>query len=163
MLKRKWRQELPLHTMILPGLAFIIAFSYIPMAGIVLAFQKFIPAKGLFGDQKWIGLDNFKYVMDLPGFYQVLWNTFYISSLKLLFGLIVPIVFAILLNELRGKFLKRSIQTAIYLPHFLSWVILGGILVDMLSPSGGIVNSILQSIGLEPIFFLGIIAGSPRH
>jgi putative aldouronate transport system permease protein len=155
MVKRKWRQELPLHVMILPGLAFIIAFSYIPMTGIVIAFQKFIPARGLFGDQKWIGLDNFRYVMNLPGFYQVLWNTLYISSLKLLFGLVVPIVFAILLNELRGKFLKRSIQTAIYLPHFLSWVILGGILVDMLSPSGGIVNSVLQAFGLEPIFFLG--------
>ncbi|MFC5449870.1 ABC transporter permease [Paenibacillus aestuarii] len=152
---RKLRREIPLHLMILPALVMIILFSYVPMAGIVIAFQKFIPAKGLFGHQQWIGLNNFKYVINLPSFTQVLWNTLFISSLKLVLGLIVPIVFAILLNELKNEVIKRSVQTTIYLPYFMSWVVLGGILIDILSPSGGIVNNILVSLGFNKIFFLG--------
>jgi len=150
-----WKRELQLHFMILPGLLFIAVFSYVPMAGIVIAFQKFIPAKGLFGNQRWVGWDNFNYVIDLPSFTQVFWNTLSISSMKLILGLIVPIIFAILLNELKNELVKRSVQTAIYLPYFLSWVVLGGILIDLLSPSGGIVNSLLGSIGVKPVFFLG--------
>lgn len=151
----RFRRELPLHLMILPGLLFIFVFSYIPMGGLVIAFQKFIPAKGLFGDQQWIGLDNFRYVFNLPSFKKVIWNTLYISSLKLILGLIVPIVFALLLNELKNQAVKRSVQTIIYLPYFLSWVVLGGILIDILSPSRGIVNGFLGWFGIEPVFFLG--------
>ncbi|QUL57114.1 sugar ABC transporter permease [Paenibacillus tritici] len=154
-MRAKLRKELPLHLMLVPGLVMIILFSYVPMAGVVIAFQKFIPAKGLFGDQKWIGLDNFEYVMNLPSFTQVLWNTLFISSLKLILGLIIPLVFAILLNELTSNWIKRSVQTAIYLPYFLSWVVLGGILIDILSPSGGIVNEFLGWFGVSKIFFLG--------
>ncbi|WP_214630287.1 ABC transporter permease [Paenibacillus agaridevorans] len=151
----KTRRELPLHLMIVPGLVFIILFSYVPMAGIVIAFQKFIPAKGLFGDQQWVGWSNFEYVMHLPSFSQVLLNTLLIAGSKLILGLLVPIVFAILLNEVKNAVLKRTVQTTIYLPYFLSWVVLGGILVDILSPSGGIVNGLLTSLGLPKIFFLG--------
>ncbi|MBX4148449.1 ABC transporter permease [Paenibacillus lautus] len=154
-MKAKWRRELPLHVMILPGLILIVLFSYIPMAGITIAFQRFIPAKGLFGDQQWVEWDNFEYVMSLPNFKQVLWNTLFISSFKLILGLIVPIVFAVLLNELKNNVIKRSVQTAIYLPYFLSWVVLGGILIDILSPSGGIVNGFLGLLGIPKIFFLG--------
>ncbi|URN93120.1 MAG: ABC transporter permease subunit [Candidatus Pristimantibacillus lignocellulolyticus] len=154
-MRAKLIKELPLHLMILPGLIFIILFSYIPMSGIVIAFQKFIPAKGLFGDQKWVGWDNFEYVMSLPSFTQVMWNTLFIASVKLILGLIIPIIFAILLNELKNQVIKRSIQTAIYLPYFLSWVVLGGILIDILSPSGGIVNWFLDMLGISKIFFLG--------
>jgi ABC-type polysaccharide transport system, permease component len=125
------------------------------MAGLIIAFQKFIPAKGLFGKQKWIGLDNFKYILDLPNFGSIIWNTVYISLIKIILGLIVPIIFAILINEVKNSVFKRTIQTSIYLPHFLSWVILGGILIDILSPSGGLVNNFLQQLGLKPIFFLG--------
>ncbi|ULL16514.1 sugar ABC transporter permease [Paenibacillus sp. H1-7] len=152
--KKMWR-ELPLHLMMLPGLVLIVLFSYVPMAGIIIAFQKFIPAKGLFGDQRWVGLDNFRYVMNLPSFSQVLWNTLFISGLKLILGLIVPIIFAILLNELKNEVIKRSVQTTIYLPYFLSWVVLGGILIDILSPSSGIVNQLLGAFGINKIFFLG--------
>lgn len=141
--------------MILPGFILLLVFSYLPMAGIVIAFQKFIPAKGLFGHQKWIGLDNFKYVLDLPNFGSVIWNTISIAVMKIILGLVIPIIFAILINEVTSNALKRSVQTLIYLPHFLSWVVLGGILIDILSPSGGIVNGLLKSIGIEPIFFLG--------
>ncbi len=125
------------------------------MAGIVIAFQKFIPAKGLFGNQKWIGLDNFRYVLDLPNFGSVVWNTIAIAVMKIILGLVIPIIFAILINEVTNNGLKRSIQTLIYLPHFLSWVVLGGILIDILSPSGGIVNGLIKLLGFEPIFFLG--------
>lgn len=154
-MRAKWRRELPLHLMILPGLMLIVLFSYIPMAGVMIAFQKFIPAKGLFGEQKWVGWDNFEYVMNLPNFTQVLWNTLFISGFKLILGLVVPIIFAILLNELKNNLIKRSVQTAIYLPYFLSWVVLGGILIDILSPSGGIVNEFLGLFGISKIFFLG--------
>ncbi len=151
----KIRRELPLHFMILPGFVLLLIFSYLPMAGIVIAFQKFIPAKGLFGAQKWIGLDNFNYVMQMPNFWGIIRNTVTISAMKIVFGLFVPIVVAILLNEMRQARLKRSIQTIIYLPHFLSWVVLGGIFIDILSPGDGLVNNLIQSLGGQPIFFLG--------
>ncbi|WP_336772098.1 ABC transporter permease [Paenibacillus sp. MMO-58] len=141
--------------MILPGFLFVILFSYVPMAGIIIAFQRFIPAKRLFGDQQWVGLKNFKYVMSLPNFDNILWNTFYIASLKVILGLIVPIVIALLLNEMKHVLLKRSIQTAIYLPHFLSWVVLGGIFIDILSPTNGLINTLINKLGFDSIFFLG--------
>lgn len=155
MQKRSWKRELPLHVMILPGFLFLLLFNYLPIGGIIIAFQKFIPAKGLFGDQDWIGLRNFEYVMNLPNFDNIMWNTFYIAMMKVILGLLVPIVIAILLNEVRHMALKRGVQTAIYLPHFLSWVVLGGIFIEILSPNDGLVNRALQSFGIEPIFFLG--------
>lgn len=140
--------------MILPGFALLIVYHYIPMFGITLAFQNFKPTHGLFGS-KWVGFDNFKYMMALPNIYQVIWNTIYIAVMKVIAGLVFPILIALLLNEIRIRFIKRSIQTLIYLPHFLSWIILGGILIDILSPSTGIVNLSLQWLGFQPVFFLG--------
>ncbi|MFD0714731.1 ABC transporter permease [Paenibacillus sp. GCM10027626] len=150
----KLKREIPLHVMLVPGIIVTLIYSYFPMVGIIFAFQKFIPVQGLFGS-KWVGLDNFRYVMQMPDFWQVLWNTFYIATMKIIAGQIVPIAIALLLNEMKCKFIKRGVQTLIYLPHFLSWVILGAILVDILSPSEGFVNQVLQSFGLNPIFFLG--------
>lgn len=157
--KRKYtaamfRRELPLHFMILPGLALVLLFSYVPMGGLVMAFQDFIPSKGLFGDQKWCGLENFRFVFSLPGFNRALQNTIIIAFWKIVLGLLVPIVFALLLNEIRSVRVSKFVQTICYLPYFMSWVILGGILVDVLS-TGGIVNQALNSLGLDSIFFLG--------
>lgn len=140
--------------MLIPGLIAIIIFSYVPMFGVAIAFQNFIPAKGIF-ESKWVGLDNFRYMLDLPDFYQIIWNTLFIASMKIVVGLIVPVTIAILLNEIRKEAYKRSLQTMIYLPYFLSWVILSGILIDILSPSTGVVNMFLEWIGLDSIFFLG--------
>ncbi len=154
MTSKKRLQELPLHLMILPGLICVFIFSYIPMFGIVMAFQKFVPAKGIF-NSKWVGLANFEYMLNLPNIYSVLFNTVFIAVMKIIAGLIVPIVFALLLNEVGKNTFKRTIQTMIYFPHFLSWVILGGILIDVLSPSSGVVNQFLAVLGIEPIFFLG--------
>ncbi|WP_214628299.1 ABC transporter permease [Paenibacillus agaridevorans] len=152
--KAKTKRELPLHFMLLPGALLLIVYSYIPMTGVVIAFQKFVPINGLFGS-KWIGLDNFRYVLQMPDIWQVLWNTVFIASMKIIVGQIVPIAIALLLNEMRNALIKRGVQTLIYLPHFLSWVILGAILVDILSPSQGIVNQVLGAVGLEPVYFLG--------
>lgn len=153
--KNKLLRELPLHLMLLPAVVFLFIFHYLPMAGITIAFQKFIPAKGLFGPQQWIGLSNFEYVFKLPSFIGVIWNTVYISLMKIILGLLVPIIIAIMLNEVKQKRLKTYIQTAVYLPHFLSWVVLGGIFIDIFSPSNGLINRLITALGGKPIFFLG--------
>jgi putative aldouronate transport system permease protein len=124
------------------------------MLGIIMAFQKFNPMRGIL-KSPWVGLDNFKYMFLMPDTLQVIWNTFFIAVMKIVLGIIVPIIFALLINELRSRRLKRVVQSTLYLPHFLSWVILSGIMIDILSPSKGIVNQVLQVFGIEPIFFLG--------
>lgn len=149
-----FKKELPLHLMLLPAVVVVLIFSYGPIAGLVMAFQDFQPAVGWFGSP-WTGLDNFKYLLLLPGSLQSLWNTIYIAFMKGLFGLLAPLTAALLLNELRSVHYKRTLQTILYLPHFLSWVILSGILIDVLSPSSGIVNAFLKLLGLQPVFFLG--------
>jgi len=146
--------ELPLHFMILPGLILILIYSYGPMFGFIIAFQKFVPAKGFF-DSQFAGLDNFRYLLEMPESRRIVVNTMWIALMKIVAGMIAPIVTALLLNEVRKEVFKRGIQTIIYLPHFLSWIILGGILIDILSPTSGIVNQVLGWLGISPIYFLG--------
>jgi putative aldouronate transport system permease protein len=145
----------PLHLMLLPGLILVLIYSYGPMIGIVIAFQKFMPAKGGLFSSPWTGLENFRYVLDMPDSMRVLKNTILIAVFKIIVGFIVPIVVSLLLNEVRKEVFKRGVQTLIYLPHFLSWIILGGIMIDVLSPSSGILNQFLSVFGIEPIYFLG--------
>lgn len=140
------------HLMLIPGVLFTAIFAYGPMFGIVMAFQKFNPMKG-FLHSPFIGFDNFKYVFNLPGFYDALWNTLYIATLKIIFGLIVPLVLALLLNEVVRNRLKKNFQIAIFLPYFLSWVILGGVIQTMFALDGPI-NQIINMVGAEPIMFL---------
>ncbi len=147
-------RELPLHLMLLPGLALILVFHYVPMFGIVMAFQNFKPAKGFFGS-KWVGMENFVYMAKLPNMGSVLFNTVFIAVMKIIVGMVVPIFVALMLNEIGSKKFKRTVQTVVYFPHFLSWVILGGVLMDVLSPSSGIVNDIIRLFGGTPIYFLG--------
>ena len=151
----RFRKELPFHLMLLPGVIIVFIYMYIPLSGLIIAFEKFVPAKGLFGNQKWIGWDNFIYLYKLPGAIAALRNTVIIAFWKIILHLIIPITVSILLNEIQRASFRRTAQTLIYLPHFLSWIILGGILIDILSPSGGIVNMFLGLFGIEPIFFLG--------
>ncbi|SFS49061.1 ABC transporter permease subunit [Paenibacillus sp. 453mf] len=150
---KQFIRNIPLHLMILPGLILVFVFSYIPMAGLVIAFQNFSPIAG-FRNMNWVGIDNFRYLLDLPGFGQVVWNTVFISVMKIVTGLVVPVLVALLLNEVRRTGFKRTIQTIIYMPHFFSWVILASIIVDVLSPSSGIVNMALKAVGIDPIQFL---------
>lgn len=154
MKKSRFRKNLSLHLMMLPGMVLVLLFFYKPMVGIIMAFQKFSPRKGIFGSE-WIGLDNFRYLASIPDMDKVIWNTFFIALLKLVMGVVVPVIVALMLNELRHKFMRKTIQTVIYFPHFLSWVILSGIFIDVLSPSTGILNNLLNSLGLDSIFFLG--------
>jgi putative aldouronate transport system permease protein len=145
---------LPLHLMLLLPLALIIVFHYGPMIGLWIAFEQFAPNKGILRSP-YVGMDNFNYLFNLPDTGQVILNTFVIASLKIVMGLVVPILLALLLNEIRVSLVKRSIQTLIYLPYFMSWVLLGGILIDILSQSTGIVNGVIKALGFKPIFFLG--------
>ena len=148
-------KQWPLHLLLIPSILLAIVFYYVPMAGNIIAFQNFVPAKGLFGEQKWVGLDNFKFLFILPDSFLVIRNTVLIASLKIIFGALIPICISLMLNEVRQKLLKRSIQTLIYLPYFLSWVIFGGILMDLMSPSEGIINKLIMMLGFTPVYFLG--------
>mgnify|MGYP001183583118 CR=1 FL=1 len=149
-----WRKTWPFHLLILPALALVIIFQYIPLFGVVIAFQNYEPWLGIKGSP-WVGFEHFRYLFTYPDGKQVIWNTLIISAFKLVINLIIPIVFALLLNEVRKTLFKRAVQTFVYLPHFLSWVILGGIMLDILSPEGGIVNRVLNAFGVDSIFFLG--------
>lgn len=140
------------HIMLIPAVIFTAIFAYLPMAGIVMAFQKFNPVKG-FINSAFVGLKNFEYVFNLPGFYDAVWNTLYISVLKIIFGLVVPLILALLLNEIVLRRFQKYVQTAIFVPYFLSWVILGGIIKQIFALNGPI-NQILEGIGTEPIMFL---------
>lgn len=135
-------------------MAFLAVFSIIPLFGIVIAFQDYNPGLG-FIKSEWVGLDNFKYMFELRDSRQIFWNTVSIAFMKMTANLLVPLAFALMLHELKFRALKRWIQTIVYLPHFLSWVILAGILRDVLSPNFGIVNDMIASIGLPRVFFLG--------
>ena len=141
--------------MLIPGIIFLFIFNYIPLCGIYISFQDFNPAKGIFGNNEWVGFDNFAYIFSLPNIWRVFGNTLIIAVLKIIFGTLVPIIVSLMLNECRNKLFKRTIQTTIYFPYFISWIILGGILLDILSPTDGIVNEIIKAFGGDPIYFLG--------
>ena len=140
--------------MLIPAVVLVIIYSYGPMAGIIMAFQKFSLGEGFLGSE-WIGFGNFNRLFTMPNIWQVMRNTILISLAKMIGGIISPVTFALLLNEVSKKFVKRALQTMVYLPNFLSWVILSGIFIDILSPSQGVVNFLLTKIGIGPIFFLG--------
>ena len=152
---QRLKQSMPYYLMLLPGMVLLFIFNYLPLYGWKIAFQKFIPAKGLFGDQKWVGLYWFQYTSKYPDFIRALRNTLMISLGKLALGILIAILFSILINEIRNSRLKRTVQTIVYLPHFLSWIILSGVLIDILSPSTGIVNKLIMVFGGQPAFFLG--------
>ena len=140
------------HLMLLPGMAFLFLFHIVPLGGVVIAFQNFKPVKGIFGSQ-FVGLDNFRRLFYLPDFWQILENTLLIAVGKIGMGMLMAVVFAVLLNECRSTVLKRLVQTSVYLPHFLSWVILAVMFSNLLS-YGGVVNRFLGLFGMEPQMFL---------
>lgn len=153
--KKVRRKDLQLHLMMLPTVLFLVIFSYIPMVGIIIAFQKFNPARGLFGHNKWVGLENFRYIFSLPNTRQVVANTLVLSVSKIVIGTLLAIAVALLLNECRNHWIKKTVQTVIYFPYFISWIILAGMMGDILSPSSGVLNQIIVSLGGKTIYFLG--------
>ena len=151
--KINWKQESPLHIMMLPSVILLAIFCYYPMYGNVMAFQNFNPGLG-FTHSPWAGLKYFRTLFALPDIGQVFFNTVFLASSKLICGTICSIVLALLLNEVRSSLYRRTIQTVVYMPYFLSWVILGSIFTSMLD-SDGLVNQVIMMLGGEPIFFLG--------
>ena len=140
------------HLMLLPGMIFLLIFSFVPMFGIIMAFMDYVPAKGIFGSD-WVGLDNFKYMFQIPDSLKILNNTLVISAGKVIFGTLVPVIFALLLNEIRITWAKRSIQTIVYLPNFLSWAVLSAVVINLFEYYGPI-NSFLELFGFKPTMFL---------
>lgn len=151
MLNKLWRQR-AFHLMLIPGVVLVFIFSYLPFYGLIISFQDYNPGLGF--NSPWVGMENFHHVFQQPNFIRTIWNTLYMSIFKIIGGIVVPVIFALLLNEVAHTFIKRTFQTLVYLPNFLSWVIMAGIMIDILS-SEGIVNSFLGLFGVGPISFLG--------
>lgn len=140
------------YAMLLPGVVLTFIFCYIPLYGVIIAFEDYNVSMGF--HSPWVGMKNFTYLFSQPTFVRTIWNTLFISVWKLALGVVVPVTFAVLLNEMRSNKLKRFYQTLIYIPNFLSWIIMAGVLMDILAPEGAI-NLILGFLGIEPINFLG--------
>jgi putative aldouronate transport system permease protein len=143
----------PLYAMLLPGMVLLVLFYFLPAYGVAIAFEKFNPALGILRS-RWIGWDNFEHLINLPEFWRITYNTFLIAIAKVVTLQFFAILFSLSLNEVGSRLFKRSIQTIVYLPHFLSWVVLGGLMLDLLS-STGLVNSLIRMSGNDPIIFLG--------
>lgn len=150
---REVRGQYILYLMVLPGLFYFIIFRYLPIYGASIAFKNFRVLLGI-THSPWVGLKNFRTVFSSPYFTSILTNTIAISVYKLLFGLPLAIAMALLLNEVRVRWFKRAVQTIAYLPHFLSWVVVFGIALTVLSPSNGLVNKAVVASGGASVNFL---------
>lgn len=146
------RKHWILYLMIVPGLVYYITFKYVPLMGSAIAFQNYQIFKGMLGSP-WVGFDNFKFIFTYQDFYHVLRNTATIAAYQLIFGFPAPIILALLFNEVRLMLFKRVVQSMFYLPHFLSWVVVGGIVFELLSNQGA-ANMVRGWFGLEPILFM---------
>jgi len=160
------KRELPLYGMLIVPVVLVFVYSYIPMVGFVMAFQDFVPYRqgfvySLFHSE-FIGLNVFKSLLHTPGVTSVIYNTFFISFLKIVAKLIFPLIFALLLNEITKSWFRKLATTITYLPFFLSWVVLGGILLDFFSPQDGAFNGFLKIMGIHhSTFFFGNAAQFP--
>jgi len=150
---RRILKDTPLYLMLLPAAVYFIVFHYQPMYGLIIAFQKFSIKQGIFGSP-FVGLDNFNRMFANPDFMRAFWNTIIISLMKIGIGFPAPIIFALLLNELVNIRFKKVVQSLSYMPHFLSWVIMAGLFIKLLSPTNGIINHLIERIGGRPIYFL---------
>lgn len=140
------------YLMLIPGVAYILLFHYAPMFGLTIAFQDYKVSKGVLGSA-FVGLDNFRYLFRSDMFRSALRNTFIVSGLKILFGFPMPILFALLMNELRAAWYKRTVQTILYMPHFLSWAIMFGLVFSFVTEMGPL-NSLIRAFGGKTIFFM---------
>ena len=146
-----------LHLMVLPGLAFFLLFKYVPMYGIIIAFKNYKGAAGGFSaimSAPWIGLKNFEIFFNSLYCERVFKNTIYLSLLRLIFSFPAPILLALMINEIRANWFKRTVQTITYMPYFLSWVVVAGLLNTLLSPDNGAINTMIKMAGGQPVYFL---------
>ena len=146
------KRYFPLYVLFIPVLIYYLIFAYGPMFGLIIAFKDYSFTKGIFGSD-WVGLKHFQRFLTSSTFWQVIGNTFRLAGLRILFGFPLPILLSLSLNELHGIRYKKAIQTLIYLPHFLSWVIVYGFIFNFFS-SGGLINQIIKSTGGNPIPFM---------
>lgn len=155
--KRTWRQRIAkdylLYLLLIPGVSYFIIFRYIPILGLTIAFKNYIPYLG-FSGSKWVGFANFTRFFSEPHFWQLLKNTLLIGLVSLLFYFPVPIIIALLLNEVRNQKYKMTIQTLVYIPHFMSWIVIYSITYAFLTTEGGIINGLLTHLGFEKIPFM---------
>lgn len=154
LLKFTPERDIPVYMLLLPSVLILFVFSYLPIWGIVIAFQDYSPYKGLLASN-WVGFEHFMdFLMD-PSFWRVMKNTIFINIYSLIFGFPAPIIFALLLNEMSRVKFKKVVQTISYLPYFISWVVAAGIVVSVLSPTTGIINIALHNFfGIEPSYFM---------
>ncbi|MCM3785997.1 sugar ABC transporter permease [Neobacillus mesonae] len=150
--KRIWKNKW-IYVMLLPGIIFFLIFKYLPMYGLIISFQDYKPFKGILGSE-WVGFEHFARLFSEPDFLNILTNTLILFGLNLLFYFPVPIILALMLNEVRHSLFKKTFQTLVYLPHFMSWVIIVSISYVMLTMDGGIINELLVFFGFEKINFL---------
>jgi len=148
---KRFGREWPMHLLLVPALVVTAIFSYGPMYGLIMAFQDFNPVQGF--NSPWIGFDNFRWLFSQPAFIRTIPNTLFISILKIVLGTSASIFFSLLLNEVRISFCKRFFQTIVYIPNFISWIILAGVMQTLLA-SDGILNSFLIFLGMERVPFL---------
>lgn len=153
---RRYMSHKYFFIMLAPVLLYYLIFHYAPIYGVLIAFQDFKILKGITGS-KWVGFDNFKDLFTSMYFLPVLRNTLIINFYKLLFGFPAPIILALMINEVRFTIFKRVVQTVSYLPYFLSWVVLAGIIIEFLSPSRGPINVVLSMMDYKPIFFIASV------
>lgn len=149
---RFWKNRY-LFLLLFPIVIWYILFRYVPIAGSVIAFKDYRYAKGIWGSA-WVGLKYFRMLFESPDFYRVVRNTLIISFYKLMFGFPAPIILALMLNEARSNAFKRTIQTITYIPYFISWVVYGGLIATILSPTYGMINTVFKAMGLKPVFFM---------
>lgn len=152
-LLQELRRDWMLYAMLAPALVWFLIFNYLPMAGLQMAFKQFSAFKGISGSP-WVGFEHFHALFESEQFLRAIWNTVVISFYSLILAAPVPIVLALMINEVQSRGLRRTVQTVVYLPHFVSVVIVAGIVIAMLSPGSGLVNNLLQALGLDKVYFL---------
>ncbi|PYI53118.1 ABC transporter permease [Paenibacillus flagellatus] len=150
---RHMKRDRQLLILFIPCIVFYVLFRYGPIYGLIIAFKDYSVYQGILGSE-WVGLEHFRKFFDSPDFWLLFKNTFLLGLFTLLWTFPFPILFAVLLNEVRGVKFKKAVQTFSYLPTFLSVVIVSSMIIDFLSPTHGLVNQLLKAIGLEPIYFL---------
>lgn len=146
-------KDYQLYALLVLPIAYFLIFKYVPMYGAAIAFQDYSIFQGVTGS-RWIGFDNFRELFAMSQFYQVVRNTLLLNFLDLFFSFPAPIILAILLNELRTMWFKKVAQTILYLPHFISWIIIGGLVYQMFATKGGLVNNLIEHLGLPALPFL---------
>lgn len=150
---REIKRNYDLYLYLIPGFVFFILFAYVPMFGVVIAFKNYNIFKGIL-ESDWVGFKYFKEMIELPSFFRMIRNTLTLNILGLICGFPAPIILAIMLNEMRAKVFKRVSQSLLYLPHFMSWIVLGGMIYQILSPKYGVLNEVLGWFGLPSIYFM---------